>query len=348
MAKKVTDGKVEVDFTYSGQRYRALIPCAALVSLITGAAPGEANANLGSEGVMPFDHFVDAFYMPRHAKSNKKPSAYESDCCSVVTLKKFFGSKPLHLIAKGMREDFKQQRLAGILSASGKPCANNTVNRELSCLNQVMEYAVGMDYLKENPLAGLKRLPIVHRAMFWLSKKQFDEQIVPASMEYKGGRYRDLVEFATCSGARLNEALVAHKDDINWDRSELRLLTLKRRKRMKVYRYISIKEIGPRLDNVLKRLKPHPETGYFFTKKNGQPRDSGHMDHVFGDICERAKLAQFHFHDLRHTFAMHRAMTQITFRQLQIELGHSSPQSVQAYLDEAARFEPEQSLFCRD
>ena len=38
-------------------------------------------------------------------------------------------------------------------------------------------------------------------------------------------------------------------------------------------------------------------------------------------------------------------MTHLTFRQLQIELGHSSPQSVQAYLDQAVRFEPKQSLF---
>ena len=346
MAKKVQDGRLEVDFTYRGQRYRGLVSCATLVSLITGTAPGEEAANLGSEGPIVFERFVDEFYLPRHAKPNKKPAAYESDRCSVVVLKRFFDQKHLHSITKGMREDFKQQRLNGILSA-GKACSNNTVNRELSCLNQVMEYAVGMDYLKENPLAGLKRLPIVHRAMFWLTKKQFDEQILPAAGTYQEGEYTGLFEFAAYSGARLNEVLVAHKDDINWERGELRLLTLKRRKRAKVYRYLSIKEIGPRLESLLKRLRPHPESGYFFAKRNGQPRDSDHIDHVFGVVRKRAKLPQFHFHDLRHTFAMHRAMTQITFRQLQIELGHASPQSVQAYLDEAGRFEPEQSLFYR-
>jgi hypothetical protein len=35
------------------------------------------------------------------------------------------------------------------------------------------------------------------------------------------------------------------------------------------------------------------------------------------------------------------------FRQLQIELGHSSPQSVQAYLDQANRFSLQDSLLFR-
>lgn len=66
---------------------------------------------------------------------------------------------------------------------------------------------------------------------------------------------------------------------------------------------------------------------------------------MFIILRKKANLPQYRFHDLRHTFAMHRVMTRITFRQLQIELGHSSPQSVQAYLDQATRFDPKESIF---
>lgn len=347
MAKKVTDGKLEVDFTYSGRRYRGFIPVAALASLLTGTLPGEEDANLGKAGPVLFDRFVDDIYLPRHSKPNKKPSAYESDLCSVRALKSFFVDKFLHGISKAMREDFKQRRLSGLLSDSGLPCSNNTVNRELSCLSQILEYGVQVDFLKGNPVEGLKRLPIVHRSMFWLNKVQFDEKFLPASSKYQDGAYRGLFEFAAYTGGRLNEVLPAHKDDINWERGEIRLLTLKRRTTEKVYRYLSFKEIGPRLEGVLRRLKPHPETGYFFTKRNGQPCNDDHIEHVFGIVRAEAKLPQYRFHDLRHTYAMHRAMTHITFRQLQIELGHSSPQSIQTYLDQAVRFEPQQSLFFR-
>lgn len=347
MAKKVTDGKLEVDFTYSGRRYRGLVPVSALAALLTGSMPGEEEANLGKAGPMPFDRFVDDFYMPRHAKPNKKPAAYESDVCSVRALKSFFAGKFLHEVTKGMREDFKQRRLDGLLSDDGAPCANNTVNRELSCLSQVLAYAVQVDYLKENPVEGLKRLPVVHRSMFWLTREQFDKKLLEAAADYKGGAHRGLLEFAAYTGARLNELLQAHKDDVDWERGELRLLTLKRRTTLKVYRYLSIEAIGPRLEGLLRRLKPHPETGFFFTKRDGQPCNDDHIKHVFRSIADEAGLTEYHFHDLRHTFAMHRAMTQVTFRQLQIELGHGSPQSIQAYLDQAVRFEPKLSLFYR-
>jgi integrase len=348
MAKKVTDGKLEVDFTHSGRRYRGFVAVATLASLLTGSAPGEEDANLGKEGPMLFNDFVDDFYMPKHAKPNKKPSAYESDVCSVRALKGFFAGKHLHEITKTLREDFKQRRMTGLLSDDGATCSNNTVNRELSCLSQVLAYAVELDYLEENPLEGLKRLPVTHRSMFWLTADKFDKTFLPEVAKYKGGVHQGLFEFAAYTGGRLNEVLPAHKDDIDWDRGELRLLTLKRRTTLKVYRYLSIKEIGPRLENLLRRLKPHPMTGHFFTKRDGQPAGDDHIDHVFRKICDAAGLKDNRFHDLRHTFAMHRAMTHITFRQLQIELGHASPQSIQAYLDQAVRFEPKQSLFYRE
>jgi integrase len=348
MAKKVTDGKLEVDFTHGGRRYRGFISVATLASLLTGSAPGEEDANLGKAGPVPFAGFVDDFYLPRHAKPNKKEKSYESDLCSVRALKTFFDGKFLHEISKGMREDFKQRRLSGLLSDDGATCSNNTVNRELSCLSQILEYGVQVDCVKENPLEGLKRLPIIHRSMFWLTKEQFDKKLIAAAAKHMGGKYQALFEFAAFTGGRLNEVLPAHKDDVNWDRGEVRLLTLKRRTTMKVYRYLSIKEIGPRLENLLRRLKPHPVTGNFFAKRNGEPCNDDHIDHVFRDVCDLAGLKENRFHDLRHTYAMHRAMTHVTFRQLQIELGHASPQSVQAYLDQAVRFEPQQSLFYKE
>ena len=348
MAKKVVAGQYEVDFTYKGQRVRGFIPCETLVALITGAQAGQGMANLGSEGVVAFDKFTDEFYLPRHAKPNKRPSSYNSDLDAIVCLKKFLGEKPIHLITKSMREDFKQQRLSGILSAKGKPCANNTVNKELSCLNQIMEYALEMGYLNENPLAGLKRLPPVHREKFWLTQEQL-ERLLKAAEQYEAGRYLPFIEFVTYTGARRNEALFFKKGDIDWSRKEVRLATLKKRNRKNAERFLSIKGIGPRLEQLLPRLKPHPESGYYFAAtKSGKPWQGHNIDATFKTLRDMAGLEEFHLHDLRHTFAMHRAMTRITFRQLQIELGHSSPQSIQAYLDQAVRFDAKQSIFYRE
>lgn len=345
MSKRVVDGDYEVDFTYNGQRYRGAVPCKTLIALISGRSAEDRTQNIGREGVVGFSKFADERFMPLHSFVNKKPSAHYADSCSLVALKAFLGDTPLHEVTKALREEFKQKRLTGKLSPTGRKCTNNTVNRELSCLSQVIEYAVQTDYLKENPLAGLKRLPTVHRDMFWLTKEQFDGQLVPAAVAYVRGRYRDLIEFAAYTGARRNEILLFHADDIDWKRGEVRLTTLKRRKRQKAERFLAIKDIGPRLENLLKRMKPHPQTGYFFVTRDGKPWNDHYVNKVFLILRRKADLVQYRFHDLRHTFAMHRVMTRITFRQLQIELGHSSPQSVQAYLDQAVRFDSKESLF---
>lgn len=345
MSKRVVDGYYEVDFTYNGQRYRGTLPCQTLVALISGRSTEDGTKNLGRAGVVGFSRFVDDFFMPQHSRVNKKPSAHYADVCSVVALKAFLGETPLHEISKAAREEFKQKRLSGKLSPRGIKCANNTVNRELSCLCQVLQYAVSVDCLKENPLVGLKRLPTIHRDMFWLTKEQFDGQLVSVATAYEAGRYRNLIEFAAYTGARRNEILLFHRDDINWSRNEIRLATLKKRRRAKAERFLSVKDIGPRLETLLRRMKPHPETGFFFATKDGKPWNEHYVNKVFIVLRKKADLAQYRFHDLRHTFAMHRVMTRITFRQLQIELGHSSPQSVQAYLDQATRFDPKESLF---
>ena len=55
MAKKVTDGNLEVDFTYSGRRYRGLVPVATLASLLTGSnaqtLPVMVASQTGSQGI---------------------------------------------------------------------------------------------------------------------------------------------------------------------------------------------------------------------------------------------------------------------------------------------------------
>ncbi|MFH1724229.1 MAG: tyrosine-type recombinase/integrase [Elusimicrobiota bacterium] len=347
MAKKVVGGKYEVDFTYKGQRVRGSIPVETLVVLLRGPEAKDGAANLGPQGAIAFDRFVDEYYLPRRAKPHKKETAYASDRSACDWLKRFFGGRPLHLVGRVQREEFKQQRLCGILSRFGKPCATNTVNHDLSCLNQVMEYAVELGHLNENPLAGMKRLPVTHRERFWLTKEKLG-RLLEAAKGYEQGRYLDFVEFLAASGARLGEALDFRKEHIDWKRKEIRLKTLKKRNRANAERFLSFKDIGPSLEGVLRRMKAHPRTGYFFASRQGKPWWPRNAGRAFRRIRSIAGLEEFRLHDLRHTFAMHRAMTRITFRQLQVELGHSSPQSVQAYLDQADRFDPRQSIFFKE
>lgn len=45
---------------------------------------------------------------------------------------------------------------------------------------------------------------------------------------------------------------------------------------------------------------------------------------VFDEAVERAKIIDFHFHDLRHTFASRLIMTGVDLRTVQVLMGHKT------------------------
>jgi site-specific recombinase XerC len=93
-------------------------------------------------------------------------------------------------------------------------------------------------------------------------------------------------------------------------------------------------------------MSPHPVTGYFFfSSRNGRPYSLSQVEHRFDVARRRAGLEHVISYDLRGTFAMHRAMVVRNFRQLQTEMGHGNPLSIQSYLDEASRYRVEDSIF---
>ena len=114
-------------------------------------------------------------------------------------------------------------------------------------------------------------------------------------------------------------------------------------------RYLTIKSLGPSLEALLRRLKPHPVTGLMFAQpETGQPYCDRYLLTAFQAAVRKASIVKRKLprpYDLRGTFATHRAMMRISFRQLQIELGHSSPISIRNYLDEATHCTEKDSIF---
>lgn len=74
----------------------------------------------------------------------------------------------------------------------------------------------------------------------------------------------------------------------------------------------------------LTTLEPVPEKreGSVFKRKNGE--DWGQIRTAFENAVELAGLADFRFHDLRHTAASHLAMRGCSVREIQEVLGHKS------------------------
>ncbi|MEE8425102.1 MAG: tyrosine-type recombinase/integrase, partial [Elusimicrobiota bacterium] len=106
---------------------------------------------------------------------------------------------------------------------------------------------------------------------------------------------------------------------------------------------------GPRFEELLKSLTPHPKSGlYFANPETGKPYCPRYLQKVFQKAVIAAgieKRLPLRSYDLRGTFAMHRAMIVRDFRQLQTEMGHRDAGSLQNYLAEAGQYDPRESIF---
>ncbi len=323
---------VRFEYRFENRYIRRVVPLADLTKFLEGGQRQESNLPDGKTPVI-FAGFVDEKYLARCAKPNLKSNSYEREEDSAKALKHFFGEHNLHDIDLEMWENYKTGRLYGTLSFSRRRCVSSTVDKEFDCLRRVFNYAVQLSLIKRNPLLGVKGLKNESRQEVWLRKPEI-ESLLTCAMPY--GAVKDLLEFRILTGARPTEALLFSKDNVERDNGEIWLQTLKKRGKRIHKRYFSIKSLGPRFEALLNRIKPHPVTGLYFCQPTGR---------LFAKIRGAAGVPHVKPYDLRGTFAMHRAMVVRNFRQLQTEMGHSSPMSIQSYLDEASRFRPEDSIF---
>jgi integrase len=61
------------------------------------------------------------------------------------------------------------------------------------------------------------------------------------------------------------------------------------------------------------------------------PIESGHLRRAFRLALGKARIDDFHFHDLRHTFATRLVQTSVDLYKVQRLLGHKSPIMTQRY-----------------
>ena len=72
-------------------------------------------------------------------------------------------------------------------------------------------------------------------------------------------------------------------------------------------------------------------TDLVFPSKTHTPLESGHLRRAFRLALKKARIEDFHFHDLRHTFATRLVQAGVELYKVQRLLGHKSPMMTQRY-----------------
>lgn len=345
----VDQDRVRISYRMGKLHVRRVVAIAALTEFLTGA-PCEA-PNLGPKGAISFAEFCEEYYLPKNAKHRLKVKTYTREENLVKALGRYLGGKLLDKITREDWDTYLDMRLTGKLSGRGKPCSQGTVKKEFKSLRMILAYATELGFIQKNVIAGVKStLSDGNRSDIWLTKEEIVRLLSKIPDTHLN--FRNLFEFRIWTGARPEEAAHFGKDNVNWETGEIWILSGKSRKKNvgnAHRRYLKIKSLGPRFETLLRSMIPHPVSGlYFYSKETGEPYSPRYVLKVFARAIKDAGIAKrmpVVPYDLRGTYATHRAMVVKSFRQLQTEMGHSSPKSIEHYLDSATHHLPSESIF---
>jgi integrase len=258
--------------------------------------------------VVTFNEFAKEYM--EHARAVKTASAALRDESSLTHLKPFFGEYPLRKIHSGLVQRYIDQRMTK--KEDGSRIRPATVNREQTTLSAMFREAVKRRLTDKNPVRGIRQLPENNTVVRYLTDDEEIELFKELSEHLK-----PIVTTALNTGMRKSELL-----GLRWEEVDLeqRLICIKNAKNHKK-RYIPINDVVLEVMNEQRRHDKDAE--HVFPSR----RSKNHWKNVDGAwqrAVRRAKIVNFRFHDLRHTFASRLIRKGVPIKAVQELLGHGS------------------------
>jgi len=263
------------------------------------------------ETIRTFEELMER-YMTEHASRRSQPRHYRGYTNS---LKTFFGGRTLVEITPKLIVEYKNRRYAAGL----KPAS---INRELSTLKKAFNLAVReWEWCRVNPVSQVSMERENNKRDRWLSIGE-ETRLLQACAPW----LHDLVTFALHTGMRMGEILELTWRGVDFSRRTVMVIRSKNGERRTI----------PVNHTVLTVLKEKAKvrslkTDVVFCSKAFTPMESGHLRRSFRLALGKAQIDDFHFHDLRHTFATRLVQAGVDLYKVQRLLGHKSPIMTQRY-----------------
>ncbi|MGA2466326.1 MAG: site-specific integrase [Thermodesulfobacteriota bacterium] len=239
--------------------------------------------------------------------------SHRRDMVSIDNLCRLLGKETkLNKITAGQCESYQKLRLAeeSCIHPGEKirPC---TVNKEITCLKTMVNRGVRHGKLKENPMAGVKKLIENNVRMRILTKEEFEKLLSSCNFHL-----RPVVQMAYYMGLRLSEILFLTWPEVDLKKGFIRLSA----KRTKTDSSRNI-PIHPEVRMALEALPRGLHTDRVFLRE-GKPFDS--VKHSFNTACRNAGIEDFTFHDLRHCALNNLRLAGNDFFQIMALSGHKT------------------------
>lgn len=274
-----------------------------------------------------------------------------------------FGHERIEKANDAKRIERWRKRLLTEVIATGEPRSARTINKLLTALHGVLQFAVKRHGLLANEAAQVERLREAKdpdRYDFY-SPEEIDQLVATAA----AGGHRDpkrpavteierrlreeedeqdatIYLTAAHEGMRRSELLALLWEDIDFEQKSIRVwegYAAKQKGKTKGRKSRTV----PMVDKVEARLKRLKRRGHHtgrndhvFVNRDGTPLDGSALRRRYIRALEAAKLRRLRFHDLRHTFGS-LAINVASIVQVQHWMGHKDIQTTMRYLHHKSR-----------
>jgi integrase len=237
----------------------------------------------------------------------------------VNNLKAFFGDPKLHHVTPKTIVGFKNKRYAdGVMPA--------TINRELAMLKKAFNLACReWEWTKDNPVCRVSMEREQNTRDRWLSEQE-EGRLLAVAPAWVG----ELVLFAANTGMRRGEILSLTWNGVDFARRTVTVFKSKNGERRTIPVNQTVLEILTKRYKQRDGGRPSSDAPVFCSEAD-TALDGSNLRRAFNSALEAAKIQNFHFHDLRHTFATRLVQAGVDLYKVQRLLGHKSPSMTQRY-----------------
>ncbi|HSV90090.1 MAG TPA: site-specific integrase [Nitrospiraceae bacterium] len=196
------------------------------------------------------------------------------------------GEPPIHTLTVEVLDQYRARRL-------GEQVGPATINREMATLKHALSKAVEWKLLRKTAreeLAAIKKYQEPSGRLRYLSGPAEADRLLAACE----GFLKPIVSTALHTGMRKEELLSLTWDMVDMTHGFIRLKQTKNG----TARALPLNET---LLSLFSSLRVSRDLAWVFHDPNG--RRYNDIRHAFDRACQGAGLTDFHFHDLRHTFA---------------------------------------------
>lgn len=196
-----------------------------------------------------------------------------------------------------------------------------SINKYLTVLKAMIAKAVDWGICSEEVLKQVRKvkpLKNVNKRLRYLSTEEFNSLIQACSPHLK-----PIVIVAVLTGMRKGEILNLKWEQVDLKHGYILLNKTKNNERREI-------PIGLELKKLFLSLPKKEGIPYvFYNPQTGQPYTD--VKRAFRTACKKAGIKDFHFHDLRHTFASHLVMAGTSIAVVQELLGHKDIKMTMRY-----------------